>query len=432
MNLLVQIPVQEIEKKLNSQLGEVLHESGFGPSDEAVMQVRVRRRSPLKVSTADNSLLISAPVHVWTHQGKSSDMRDFWKDIPMVDIEEIDFELTAHFRINLSLSSNWELKGQVQSEFDWDRKPRIGIGLIKFNVTRVVGPILEKELEQVAKRIQRFIEQELALPTYIQAAWEALEAIHQVEETLPLHLALCPEPASLTASPLVCHQNMIQLIVGLPIHPVVQLGPSLAPPAIRPLPSFRPHPELPLLTESRASGILPYKALSSLYAGESFSFRNGKTQLILEQIQFDPQGAELHLDLHFQGQSKWLLGTRKHRGILHISGIPQASLSTQQIVFQNLTHKWSGWDSLVRLLFRAYRKNITSQLQLYVDQLLANSVASAEVALRESLTGNPLTEQVQLRGKLELFTPTEVMLHPDHIQIIALAKGNLLVQIGNF
>ncbi len=432
MNLLVQIPVQEIEKKLNSQLGEVLHESGFSPSDEAAMQVRVRRRSPLKVSTADNSLLISAPVHVWTHQGKSSDMRDFWKDIPTVDIEEIDFELTAHFRIQLSLSSDWELKGQVQSKFDWDRKPRIGIGLIKFSVTRVVGPILEKELEQVAKRIQRFIEQDLGLPTYIQAAWEALEATHQVEETLPLHLALCPEPASVTASPLVCHQNMIQLIIGLPIHPVVQLGPLVAPLPIRPVPSFQPHPELPLLTESRVSSILPYKALSRLYAGESFSFRNGKTQLILEQIQFDPQGAELHLDLHLRGQSKWLLGTRKHSGILHISGIPQTSLPTQQIVFQKLVHKWSGWDSLVRLLFRAYRKNIASQLQLYIDQLLANSVASAEAALHESLTDNFLTEQVQLRGKLELFTPTEVMLHADHIQVTALVKGNLLVQVGNF
>lgn len=431
MNLLVQIPVQEIEKKLNSQLGEVLHESGFGPSDEAAMQVRVRRRSPLKVSTADNSLLISAPVHVWTHQGKSSDMRDFWKDIPMVDIEEIDFDLTAHFRINLSLSPNWELKGQVQSKFDWDRKPRIGIGLIKFSVTRVVGPILEKELVQVANRIQRFIEQELSLPTYIQAAWEALEAVHQVEDTLPLHLALCPEPESLTASPLVCHQNMIQLIIGLPIHPVIQLGPPLASPAIRPLPSFQSHPELPILTEFRASGILPYKALSRLYAGESFSLRKGKTQLILEQIQFDPQGAELHLDLHFQGQSKWLLGTRKHRGILHVSGMPQANSPTQQIVFQHLTHKWSGWDSLVRLLFRAYRKNIASQLQVYIDQLLANSLASAEAALRESLTDNFLTEQVQLRGKLELFTPVEVILNPDHIQVVALAKGNILVQIGN-
>lgn len=431
MNLLIELPTSEIEKKLNIELGEVLHESGFDHPEQAAMQVRVKKRSPMRVRTADNRVVVSVPVQVWTRQGKRKDRLDIWKELPMIEVEEVEFELTVHIRIQLAIGEKWELIPQIKCEFEWDRKPRIGIGLMKFSVTAIVEPILEKELLAVAARVDDFLQNQLDFHNYVRMAWEAIQEAYEIDETVPAWLQLHPHASSLRATSVVCHDNALQAVVAIELNPTVQIGVAHAPHTKKSLPAYKKTEELPLTSSLSTTAVLPFHELARLYQGHSFSFRKGKSRFQLDQLDFQVLGERLKVSLHLSGESKWRFLRRKHHGTLILNGTPHCDAHEQRITFRDLRYAWKSPDLLLNLIFGFRKKRMTQTLSESIDQLIAETVQDTRRMVADAIRNQALTEQVLLDGKVDYLAPREVQLEPGGITVTADARGSATVRIGH-
>jgi hypothetical protein len=429
LNLLIQLPAAEIEKKLNAELGDLLHESGFDDPEQAAMQVRVKKRSPLRVRTADNLVVVSAPVQVWTRQGKRKDRLDIWKEIPLIDVDEVEFELTVHIRISLSIAEKWELKTQSSCTFEWDRKPRIGIGMMKFSVTAIVEPILEKELQAVAVRIDDFLQQQLDFPSYVRMAWEALQEAYEIDESVPAWLQLHPHASSVRTTAVVCHDHALQAVVAIELAPTVRIGVSHAPHTKKSLPFFRETEELPLASALPLTAVLPFHELDRLYRGHSYSFRKGKSRFQLDRLDFQVLGERLQVSLHLSGESSWRIFKRKHSGTLTLNGIPQCDPQQQSIVVTDLRYGWKSPDPILNLIFRLRKKRMEQTISQYVDHLLAATLQDTRRMIADAIRHQQLTPQVLLEGNIDDLAPREVVLEPGGITVVADARGKVSIRI---
>lgn len=188
------LPFAEIAKSLNKHLAPLLYEGTVEQPEQAPMSLKVVREGSIQVKQTDEVLVIEANVHVWVKIHRKRGLFDIWKDLPGVRVEETDFNLQVKFYTNIQLEANWQLTSHTVGNFTWMRKPKVGLGLLNLNVSQIVAPILQNQIDSLASQIDEFVIREIDLPTKVQAIWdEVCEPYQLSEEWISYFLLFTPD-----------------------------------------------------------------------------------------------------------------------------------------------------------------------------------------------------------------------------------------------
>ena len=146
------------------------------------MSLRVVREETIRVTSKEEVMVIEAKVHVWVKRHRQGGILDLWKDLPGVSVEETDFNILARFYTQLNLASNWQLNSESIGNFEWERKPKLGLGLLNINISSLIAPILQDQINRIADQIDDFIQKEINFPKRIHEIWDAISTPYQLHD----------------------------------------------------------------------------------------------------------------------------------------------------------------------------------------------------------------------------------------------------------
>lgn len=277
------LPLREIERGLDTHLDRTLYEGTV--EGKRPIELQVERKGKIRVFQKRNVLYVQTRVYVKAQERSPDSLLSLWKKLPLVDVEKTEFSISVRFACKLSLQPGWELRSQTEGSFRWKRRAKVGIGLARISISGLIAPELQKQVERIARRIDRFIDKQLSVPTLASEAWHAMGRVHGIHDSLPLWLRLVSQEADTFAcSSIYWMGEAANVEACLPVLPEIFLR-TAPPPSVHPrLPTFIPAQQIPPPAPTRVRLLVDKQTVADLLSNTQFSLGKRGT--------FDLKGVE--------------------------------------------------------------------------------------------------------------------------------------------
>lgn len=291
---------------------------------------------------------------------------------------------------------------------------------------RFVAPVVEDQLEQTARIIDRNTPLHTNIRPRAEQIWNALQA--------PVELAprtwLVLEPNDVALTPISGSGSLVTstLLLRAQTRVVVGEKPVVAP---RPLPALKTGAaKTPAAVRVPFDLQLPYDEASRLatrdYAGKTYRV-NGKP-LTLESIRLASAGngrvlVEAMID--YRGGA-----LRNYRGMVFLEGTPRFDPATRSIVVPDLDFSLDAQRRGLfrRIVERAAHDSIRARLRESARFDLTAKMNEVRAEVTRALT-RPLAAGVQLRGKADAIEPAGVLAREDVLTLHVVATGTAEVEL---
>lgn len=280
MRISISLALAEIEKSINHALGEVLHE---GTTPEG-MHIRVLKRGHIvlgeiprpdrKGSFYTDRIRATAPIAVEVDASQHASLGLLDK-LPGVDTDQIDFELRVQFDVQFSVAPHeWDINTSTTATFIFDKNPTVGIGLMDVSVSRIVGRMVRKQLEEVCAEIDRYLKHDIRVRDYVRLVWQTVAQPFQVEQQPPTWVYFAPAYQQYGTELSVAHHALHWLI-----HAVGEVRCTIGEPSSLPaakIPRLHLQENLSaLLSELPIAAEISYSALEKMICQQPEILGNG-------------------------------------------------------------------------------------------------------------------------------------------------------------
>jgi hypothetical protein len=292
----------------------------------------------------------------------------------------------------------------------------LGIDITK----RFVAPVVEKQLGEAARVIDRNVPAMTNIRPQAEQIWTALQTPYELAPRTWLVL----EPTSVALSPIQGSNSTVTTTLALRALTRVVVGEKPAT-ARKPLPALvSAVPPGPSSVRVPFDLELPYDEASRLatrdYAGRTYRI-DGKT-LKLESIRVAPAAnGRLLVEATIDYSGGRL---RNYRGPIFLEGTPRFDAATQTVVVPDLEYSLDPRRRglFARIAERAAHESIRSRLRQSARFALGPRVTEVRAELTRALN-RPLARGVQLRGRADAVEPQSVTPRETVIAVRVVAQG---------
>lgn len=152
LNIPIEIPIQEIERKINEQLGSVLFEdNSLEDNGGDNLMLKVTKRRPIGIEAKGANLFaIRVPVKIWAKAGFKVEKLG----ISVSKYEETEFEIDMNFQTRISLNPDWRISTNTTADgYNWVSEPKVKLGFFEIPITGIIERIIRRELPNVIKTV---------------------------------------------------------------------------------------------------------------------------------------------------------------------------------------------------------------------------------------------------------------------------------------
>lgn len=425
MELNIHLPTDEIAKQVNQAYGTVIFD---GELVEMGLKVRITKREAIRVYCEGGKLHVKAPLEVYT--------KVIWKEklLGVLDrmtpnVEDTDFEITAHFETTIKEDAHWRLRATTQTAFEWDRKPQWDLGVFKVRISSVIKPFINRKMEEVAEEINHFIEQEIQLEKHAKTAWEVANAPVLIANSPPIWLNINPGTENAFRRPIQFGAEEIATQISIPVSLTTTLGKAPEPAKSEALPAFQEKNDISKNFHTAITSHLPFRELSALFEGESFSLDQDKLRVEVRNLGMKLKGEILNTSISLQGTVKRLGRRFPFRVIMFVSTQPYLDSEAGRIKvilqdYEFLTRNW--WLRLYRRLFnKAFKRELSREVNLFIASIDERVLSE----IQQALQGQEIDELLRLHGRLDSFRHTGLQLTNAGIEVQSELQGEMDIKI---
>ncbi len=425
MQLNIHLPTDEIAKQVNHLYGQVIFD---GEVAELGLRIKIRKRAPIQVFCKDDKLYVEAPLEVYTKVILKEKFLGIF-DVITPNIEETDFEITAQYETSIREDAYWRLKANTTADFSWDRKPQWNLLVFKVRISSLIKPFIKTQIQEVAERINDFIEKEIQLERHAQTAWQTACLPIRLEENPPLWLMIHPERQDAFRRPIHFGKEEIFTDISLPVNLHAYLGKARESGEKTEMPPFEEKDEIEKVFQTQLSSHLPYRDLCALLIGQDIALDKERLQFHIRSMGMKTKNGKLNTSLSLQGSLKRFGRRFPFRLVMFISTRPYIDPENGRIKIQLLDHEFltpHWWlKAYKRLASKAFAKQLTRGLNDFIESIDQQVVER----IREALMGREIDDLLRLHGSLDAFEHTELLIHPHELELRSTLKGELQVKI---
>ena len=409
-------------------MGEVLYEGIVEQRLRANLAIRVLRKEPIRLAREGEVLVIKAKLKVWVQEQSSRDIWSLWKDLPTVNVEQTDFDISVSFYTSVSLQEDWQLLTQSTGSFQWTRKPKLGIALMRISIARLLEPELKHQIHLVSMKIDRFVREEIELRKWAEAAWVHLLSPQKLHDNL--WLQLISSPTSIQIKETLWLDDRIRFPLRIPSIPKIFL--KLASPQ---RPTFFLE-DLELIkdisqTEKTSIHFLPsLEAMQSILLGSNISLgglgtlRIGTASL---EVKADMLEANIQAEL-FLGRK--LLPEKLALGLM-ISGKPILGTHSQWVSVSDISCRIQSnhiaLKAVDKFMHRRINRLIKEGLNTWFAELQQTTLTELKVKLQET----DLHTHAQLQGELLSHEAEKLSPSGESWRLAIQIKANMYIRLRN-
>jgi len=417
VNVPVTISLSDVERQLNTQVtGLVYEDNSLTDNDNDQFLTKVWKRDVIRVQAQQDSVFhFRVPLKIWAKAGM--------KILGFMQYQETEFELDLKFATRFSIDSDWSVNTRTTAQgYDWVRRPVLKIAGFEVPVTRIIGPIIDRNLGRITETLDQEVRKKVDLKTPVLKIWNTVREPYLVSEKYRTWLQVVPNRVLIT--PFRFEGNFIRTTIGLEGYTLTQTGPK---PEVKPATALPNLVVTPKITEQFKVGLLceaSYREAAQLaaaeFVGKEYTFQDGKYKVTLTDIDLYGQTDNLIIKAGLQGSLN---------GDIYLRGYPYFDPQTRTISLRNLTYDFETRNFLHRTANWFLQGTLTRTLEKQLSFPVGDQIDEARKSLETRLANNPITKGVILNGKIDQISPDQVYLTAQSLLGVVFASGRMNVRV---
>ncbi len=392
--------------------------------DKSLAEVDVHPTGPLQLSSHEGSLESLLPLKAGIKLRRSGN--SFLAGIPQV--EKVDMDLLVIFTTQLSLEEDWKLKARSKAGYQWTRKPSWGGGFLKLPITSFVGPILKRELEKVAAKVDAFIMKEVQLKDILWETWTFLQApIHiPTESQIDLYLDLNLPREEVIGSEIKVEKGEMSMVFDLDLPPMaleVRSKPSpQSPPKL--LPAYRMQELKVEEEEVDLKAFITFEEIIRLL--EEMSLRPDlHTPLHLRSPALRQEGEILDLGAMVEGKRRSI----PIRGLLALRGKISWDQESSLFYLDNFSFRLPKANLPLKIAYSLNRKAFRREIKALVEKEMNQIKTKILSDILENIRRFEVNTQVRLRVLKPEVILRDVEVGKEELAFVLTLRGRPEVEI---
>ncbi len=421
LNVPVEIPVTEIEKQINNQIkGLIYDDNSYEDDNNDNLKAKVWKISPIKVVAIDSSFLFEVPLKIWVSAGyKVSPL-----GMTMSGYKDTEFSIRIRLISKIGITPSWQIKSETYVDsYDWLSEPNIRVAGINIPIKGMVSRMLNKNFDKITEAIDGQVASNLELKKNAELAWNIARQPVMLAKEYDTWLVIVPTGVEMT--PLLAKNNILRSVIG--IKGYTQTITSAVKPAVAPVQKL---PDLRIVDKVQDDfkigliSLVSYEDAAKLatrqFAGEKFSFLNGKYNVEVTSIEMYGQNDRLVIKAGLKGSIS---------GDIYLKGIPYYDPATQQLSLKGLDYDLDTKNTIVRTAGWLLQGQFSRMMEKRMVFPVGSQIADAKNTIQKTLASYKVTEGVVVKGILSDIVPDKVYLTPKHLYSVVFATGRVNLKV---
>lgn len=428
MNLTIQIPIIDIERKINKVLPTPLYKGDVADYED--FTIIVQKRGTFRLKAENDTIFVEAPIRAELFIGPKALLSLFAGLVKK--IEEIDVDITAIYEIKPDINTKWQLVPKIKGRFMWDKNPVFSLAGLKLPLAHYLDWVIEGQIKSVGKTIEKYLREQLKIEEYVEMAWKIMHEPIEIDPNYALNLYFHPEANHIYATPIACQGGILKAVVSVPLFPEAAIG---APPIItKPpkLPDFEPVAKLPANSDISASATVMYDFVSRFLAGKSFEFEGFLQKIHINAVKVSEYKGDLQTEIGLALSISVLGFAIKTPLLCEVVADIGVSTPLKNLSFKLLNIRILSGNFLIKWAFYFYEKKIKSLISTTIERLYEKYFPQIKEVIAKNLDARALGKYVFLNGKLKTFDLHETVINEKEIALHVQANANVAITIGNF
>ena len=418
VNIPLEIPLQVIENKINSQFKGVIYDddSYTRPTADDI-KIRVYQNNRIGVAAVGNELKFTIPLKIWA-QGRY----DPCTFCPAIEKQTV-FDVEVYLRSKFEILKDYKFKiNTVSDGFEWKTEPKISIGPINIPITRLLENVIDNQLQSVIKEIDSNVNGLIDLRSNIESLWNLAQEPILLDDTSQTWLKA--EPKALLLAPITSNQSVLSIGLGLETYLETFTGNKPLLKEKKPLPELRPASRAAQDFSIQIRSELSFEAATAIakkqLVGEEFHFK--KKVVRVDDIQIYGKGDLAYVKVAMSGSLK---------GELFLSGIPTFNSQTNELSIEQLDYDLQSKNVLVKAGSWLLNGTLQKQLQHHMRFSFDKEISSIRNDLSNRIKKTKYKNLFTLKGNLKEFKVHDVYMAENHFDIVLDAQGNAKISFDS-
>ena len=423
LNIPIEISLNDVERKINEQLGSVLFEdNSLDNNGGDNLIIKVNKRLPLTIEAKGGNLFnIKVPVNIYAKAG--------WKvekfGLSVAKYEDTQFDLDLSFLTRLSIDQFWKINtSTTPNGYKWISEPKVKIGFFELPITSIIEKLMDRELPNVVKIVDNEVGK-INLKPQVETAWKAVQEPFLINDAFQAWLKVTPQDILMT--PISSKGRNVRVGIGMTAITETFLGNKPSAAIMATLPPLKIQEKLEEKFEVGMIAEIPYQSLKKIAmdqaGGKTYEFNEGKQKITVLDIDIYGQGEEIIVATNLAGALN---------GKVYLKGKPFYDAPSSSIKVKDLDFELDTRSKLAKTANWLAHGKFLKMMEPYFSVSVASQLEEGKKLIQDNLAGNKMNKNINLNGKLNELTPQTIHVTPLGIQAIIQAKGKIEVLVSGF
>ncbi|MFZ4798115.1 MAG: DUF4403 family protein [Bacteroidia bacterium] len=428
IGLPINISTEGLSKSINKKFTTQLYkDSSFEDNGGDNLKLNVLKRGDFLVSTENNGLSMTAPLHIDFNY-----LLSFFGSSQQINK---GINLTINFTTNPAIDRDWNLILNSKGKITWDDLPVIDLGITKLDLPQIFGSLIQNLVNKMAKKIDTEVPKSLNLKKQISDAWLTLADPILLDSTNKAWLMVNPKNVFIT--PITYTKTQMQIKLGL--SSVVELVSGFKPvndsfakqlPPLRQVNNFEENIKLNLGASVSFDQI--NESLTKQFAGKPIELESYDYKMKINDAKAFNYGNKVMIALDIDGKVRKGIIGKNIKGVVYATGVPIYNAKNKTIEIKQFDFEIKTRDILLKagswlLNSVVFKQTIEKQLVYSIADQLNQARLSANDAINKKMI-----ETVDIKGFVKNLEPGEIFVTPNSIRINIITDGNIEVNLNGF
>ena len=377
LTLPLQLNRQQLEAKINEQLGTVLYDAF---DEQRGVHVKAELLAPLGMIVETEYLAYRVPIRI------TLEKREGFFQGGATGAVQMDL------RTDYQIATDWTMQTTTALErYEWLEAPKLNLGGIKLGVQWIADQVLPRVKDRLGKTIDAQIAANAQIREQVEKAWTQMNQPQPAPGEVDAFTEI--NPLSLGMTPLVNDGENVRGTVLIEAQPKVFVGTTPVDSPDKPL------PDLKIVAEPGANDTDLYLRVDVMLATATEMGREqmrGTTieipgkDVVVQDLTLTAEGHRLRVDTELRGGYNGRLSFLTRPGASADGNIQlsefEVEMDTRNVLFRAAGHLFRG------TIQRKMHENIEQQLRVQMDTMRST--------VREQLRDREVADGVRLRGDL--------------------------------
>jgi hypothetical protein len=416
INIPIEIPLSVIEERLNKQFRGVLYDddSYTRPTNDDV-KIKVYQNNRIVVGAAGDQLLFTIPLKIWAQAR--------WKACsfcPEIEKQTI-FDVEVFLKSKVEVLKNYQFRMTTSADgFEWRSAPTISLGPIDIPIARLLEGVLQTQLTNITKEIDKGVNSAVDLKSQISELWNMAQNPILLDDSSKTWLTM--EPKNIQLAPITSNKQNMLINLGLETFIETKTGTKPADKTKSVLPDLKLTPQPAKDFSINVQSILGFTEATAIakraVLGKTFAWK--KKVVKVEDIEIFGKGDLAYIRLLLSGSAK---------GELFLFGYPKYDGSNNTLYFDQLDYDINTKSSLIKAANWMVGSTIQKQLQNQLVFSFDKEVKEVRKDLEARLKNYKYKKLFTITGVITDFSVKDIYVADDHFDVHLNANGRASLKL---